>query len=221
MLGAEIFSGASTGLLLGVLLGLSSSPVVGLVVGAVAALLASIIGLPRVAKDGDTVPSETVGAASRRFTAVRAGMFGIFCVAGLLGGIYLRTHDALSPARPSLRQRFNDLVDLGFSNAEARRAVLLSLDDGAGHGPPSEATTKAGNSDALLHDTLLFSGGSQRCDRLDADRFADVKAAIAAYSAMNEPALARVATAINLQIADEKVRRETLKSVVEAVCATR
>ena len=128
MLAAQIFSGAGVGLLLGMLLGLSSSPVVSLVVGALAALLASLVGIRVPGKEPAEAPTETVSVAQKRAAAFRAGVFGLSCLLGLLGGIYLRTHNALSPIQPSLKQQVDELVSVGFSAVEARRiAVLHSL----------------------------------------------------------------------------------------------
>jgi hypothetical protein len=142
-------------------------------------------------------------------------------VLGLLGGIYLRTHNALSPAQPSLKQQVDELVSVGFSAAEARRiAVLHSLDAGSTEAKSTDAT-KAADTAVMVRSTLLFSDTAERCERLSVDRFKDVGAAIAAYKAMDEPVLLRIATAINQQLSDEKARMELLRSVVEAMCARR
>jgi hypothetical protein len=221
MLAAQIFSGAGVGLLLGILLGLSSSPVVSLVVGALAALLAAFIGIRLPGKEAADAPPETISVAQRRAAAFRAGAFGLTCVLGLLGGIYLRTHNSLSPAQPSLRQQVDELTAVGFSAVEARRiAVLHSLDVGSSEAKPTE-TTKAADAVAMVRSTLLFAGSAERCERVSVDRFKDMAAAMAAYKAMDEPALLRVATAINQRLADDKARMELLRSVAEAVCAGR
>jgi hypothetical protein len=221
MLTAQIFSGAGVGLLLGMLLGLSSSPVVSLVVGALAALLASLVGIRVPGKEPGEAPTEATSAAQRRAAAYRAGVFGFTCLLGLLGGISLRTHNALSPVQPSLKQQVDELVSVGFSAVDARRiAVLHSLDAGATEGKSSDAT-RVVDTGAMLRKTILFASAAESCDRLSVDRFKDVEAAIAAYKTMDEPALVRIAVAINQQRTDEKARMELLRSVVEALCARR
>ena len=221
MLAAQIFSGAGVGLLLGMLLGLSSSPVVSLVVGALAALLASLVGIRVPGKEPAEAPTETVSVAQKRAAAFRAGVFGLTCLLGLLGGIYLRTHNALSPIQPSLKQQVDELVSVGFSAAEARRiAVLHSLDAGSTESKPTDAT-KVADAGAMLRRTVLFASTAENCDRLNVDRFKDVDTAIAAYKAMDEPAFVRIAQAINQQRTDEKARMELLRSVVEALCGKR
>jgi len=211
MLAAQILSGAGTGVLLGMLLGLSASPVVGLVVGALAAVLAPLVGVRLPRKEGDA-PAEAETAAQKKAAAIRAGVFGFCCVLGLLIGIALRTHDALSPAAPTLKQRVDELVGVGFSPAEARRIAIV-------HALEAAPDAKTEKSAATVHNTLLFGSSTDGCERLSVDRFKDTAAAAAAYQAMDQPVLTRIATAINRQIADEKARMGMLRAVVEAVCA--
>jgi len=221
MVALQIFSGAGTGLLLGLLLGLSSSPVVGLVVGALAALLASLVGIRVHAKEAADAPAEPVSAAQRKLAALRSGVFGFTCVLSLLGGIYLRTHNALSAPPPTLLQQVDELKALGFSPQEARKlAVLHTLDAGS---PVAKSAQEAKVSDAatMLRNTTLFADSTDSCERLSVDRYKDMAAAMAAYQAMDKPVLLRIATAINQQLADEKARMALLRSVVEALCVGR
>jgi len=211
MLLAELFAGAGTGLLLGLLLGLSASPVVGVVVGALAALLAALIGL-RLPARADAA-SEAASPAQRRAGHWRAAVFSLLCVLGLLAGLYIRTHDLLSPAPPSLRQRVDELSAIGFSATEARRIVVLHRLDDAPLPPAAPAAAPSSKNSAL------FSAQAERCERLDPGRFKDLAATVAAYRAMDEPAMARVAQAISNQAGDEAARMDLLRAVLEAVCA--
>ena len=221
MLLAQIFSGAGTGLLLGLLLGLSSSPVVGLVVGALAAMLASLIGIHVPGKAPTEDPQETVSAAQSKAAAVRAGVFGFACVLGLFAGITLRTHDALAPAQPTLKQKIAELRDFGFSDIEARRiAVPVAFEPKMSEAKPGP-TPKPSESLAMLRATHLFAGTTERCERLDPDRYKDTDAAIAAYKGIGEAELADITAAIRRQLPAEEARRNMLRSVVEAVCAQR
>jgi len=209
MLLAELFAGAGTGLLLGLLLGLSASPVVAVVVGALAALLASLIGLPLPGKAG--AAADAPGPAQRKAAHWRAAVFSLVCVLGLLIGLYVRTHDLLSPTPRSLQVQVDELTALGFSSAEARRIVVLhKLDDSP---VPAPAST------ALPGRSLLFAAQAERCERLNPERFKDLAATVAAYRAMDEAAMARVAQAISNQAGDEAARMDLLKAVLEAVCA--
>ena len=140
--------------------------------------------------------------------AMRAGVFGFTCVMGVLGSIYLRTHDALSPPRPSLKQQVDELVTVRFSPAEARKIAVLNA-------------VKAADAMPLPRTTLLFGVATERCERLSVDRFKDLKAAIVAYKAMDETALLHIAEAIEQQLADDMARIAVMRSVTEALCASK
>lgn len=98
-----IFNGLGIGLLLGILLGLSISPVVSGVVATLSSLLAVLIGLNE--KYIDTLKS------------LRIGAFGLFAVAGILLGLYIRANDPLSP---SLNERKKEFEELGFNEQEIK-----------------------------------------------------------------------------------------------------
>jgi len=211
MLLAELFAGAGTGLLLGLLLGLSASPVVGVVVGALAALLAALIGLPMPGKS--TTAAEAPSPARRKAAHWRAAVFSLACMLGLLFGLYVRTHDLLSPAPRSLQAQVDELKALGFTADQARRIVVLHRLDDAPLPPPAPAAAPSSKNSAL------FSAQAERCERLNPGRFKDLAATVAAYRAMDEPAMARVAQAISNQAGDEAARMDLLRAVLEAVCA--
>jgi len=216
MLLAELFAGAGTGLLLGLLLGLSASPVVGVVVGALAALLAALIGLPMPGKSTATTATAAAEASSparRKAAHWRAAVFSLACMLGLLFGLYVRTHDLLSPAPRSLQAQVDELKALGFTADQARRIVVLHRLDDAPLPPAAPAAAPSSKNSAL------FSAQAERCERLNPGRFKDLAATVAAYRAMDEPAMARVAQAISNQAGDEAARMDLLRAVLEAVCA--
>lgn len=84
--GAEVAAGMGLGLLVGVLLGLSSTGVVGGVVTALAAVLAAFLGL------------SGTGASSKGMSVGRARIaaFGFACTLGVGLGLATRAHDWLS-----------------------------------------------------------------------------------------------------------------------------
>ena len=215
MVAAQIFSGVGIGLLLGLLLGLSSSPVVGLVVGALPALIASFVGLRMQSKEGADTATDAGSPAQRKLAALRAGCFGLTCVVGLLCGIYLRTHDSLSPAPVPPKQQMEELLALGFSAAEARALVVQRL------WGPLPGTAKPADSPAALRSSSLFAGNSDLCERASMQRFQGMDSAIAAYQAMGAPELERVAKAIHQQPGDEKAHVAVWSSVLGALCAGR
>jgi hypothetical protein len=101
-----LYSGSGIGLLIGVLMGLAVSPTVGIIIGALASVLAVLLGL-NDAQFGDA-------------KGVRIGSFGFACVIGAFFGIFVRTHNLLSP---SPRDLLDSYVDLGFSKQQVLKFV--------------------------------------------------------------------------------------------------
>lgn len=102
----SVFSGASIGLMIGVLLGQSLSPVVGIFLGALGTALAALLGL------NDAHFSTAKG--------LRIGSLGLAVLVGGTGGIYMRTHNLLSP---SLEQQRDQLRALGYPEKDALRLL--------------------------------------------------------------------------------------------------
>jgi hypothetical protein len=97
------------------LLGLSVSPVVSGVVATLSGLLAILIGVNEKYLDP--------------LKSLRIGAFGIFAVAGILLGLYLRAND---PFAPSLLDRKNEYVAIGYSDEEARAFITKSVEADTG-----------------------------------------------------------------------------------------
>jgi hypothetical protein len=201
---AQLYSGSGLGLMLGLLLGLSSTPVVAVVVGAIAALLGSIVlpHVPSKAAAGDA-------AETRATIDLRAGAFGMACVVGILGGIWLRTHDVLSPKTPTLIEKLEQWKSIGFSPQEAR--VLVARSEGLGEGGGTKVTAALPTTR-----TLLFGDPTTRCAQLKVDRYANVNAAATAYEAYGESALAQVARGLS-RLPDSDAHK-ALEVIVEAAC---
>tara|TARA_R110002111_G_scaffold116234_9_gene177463 strand:- start:1823 stop:2692 length:870 start_codon:yes stop_codon:yes gene_type:complete len=103
---AAIFNGLGIGAFLGLLLGLSVSPVVSGVIGTISSLLAILVGLNE--KFLDPIKS------------LRIGSFGLFSVVGILLGLYIRANN---PFAPSLADKMNDYLEIGYSDSEARNFI--------------------------------------------------------------------------------------------------
>ncbi len=99
---SALLNGAGVGLFLGLLLGLAVSPVVSGMIGTLSSLLVVLLGL------NDKYLSTTKG--------LRIGSFGLLAVAGVLLGMYIRTHDALSPSTVTLKQEYSKA---GFNDDQA------------------------------------------------------------------------------------------------------
>lgn len=208
----QVFSGASIGLLLGLLMGLSASPVVALVVGAFAALLGAVV-LPQ-AKGGanDTTPGRQHSAAWR------SGALSLAAIVGLVAGLWMRTHDALSPPRPTLAQQVAAVQAAGFGAEEARRLVASREFPAA---RAASAPTAAAPAIADHRSTILFSADATTCERLAPSRFKDVAAAALSYEAAGFTALAGVARSLGKELTDEGQRKVALVAVVGIACAAR
>ena len=105
-LAGEIVAGAGLGLLVGMLLGLSVTQVVGGVVAALSAILAGFFGLSGLA---GPVRSWRIGA------------FGFGCVLGVVAGLAIRSGTLLAPSVASDVQKWQQA---GFPPEEARAYVL-------------------------------------------------------------------------------------------------
>lgn len=103
---AAIFNGLGIGSFLGLLLGLSVSPVVSGVIGTISSLLAILVGLNE--KFLDPIKS------------LRIGSFGLFSVIGILVGLYIRANN---PFAPSLADKMTAYTEIGFTDEEARNFV--------------------------------------------------------------------------------------------------
>jgi hypothetical protein len=158
--GPLLFAGAGTGLLLGLLLGLSASPVVAAVVGGLVTAAAAYWNL--TADAGDQAAR---GVSTAR--AVAAGVLCIGCIAGLLGGLWLRTRDlfAVTPAHHVARW-----TAAGYSLPEARALAAFQTTGmtlpgySAGTAKPNPAQS-----------TALFSGAAEACDRVRPDDYAGLE----------------------------------------------
>jgi hypothetical protein len=109
---ADAISGASLGTFLGLIIGMTTSPVAAAVIGTVTALATSFIGL------GDKLLPTTTAPSLTRLT-----LFSLFAAGSLLAGVYIRTHDVLAPTPKQLMAR---LIAAQFTNSEALDIVRFT-----------------------------------------------------------------------------------------------
>lgn len=134
-----ILNGMGIGLLLGMLLGLSISPVVSGVIATLTGLLAVLLGLDEKYLDP--------------LKSLRIGTFGIFAVLGILAGLHIRANDSFAP---SMLEKKNEFVALGYSDAEARAFITKSIEADTGKtrreaGVLYSSTVDAGACDVLVY----------------------------------------------------------------------
>jgi len=150
----DVFAGLMLGALVGLLVGLSSVPIVGAVVTALIALLVTFFGLQ--ASDAKL---------SAKASAARIGGFGLGMSVLLVVGVLARSHGWL---QPSIGDRVDHYVGAGFAPAIALDLALfdqsgLLTGSLAGQTAPERPTATSG---------LLFTDkGDPNCTTLAADRF--------------------------------------------------
>lgn len=153
--GREIASGAGLGLLVGTLVGLSTSSVVGPVIGALAAVVAAFLGFK-------AAPAENDLSGSRQW---RTAGFGFACVAGLVFGIFARANDWLG--EPPNRQ-VKYWIDAG---ATREAAVAYVAYERLGIKPTGSEIVPLPRSSTSAS-VLFASHDVSECTQLARDRFA-------------------------------------------------
>ena len=213
LMATQVFSSLGIGLLVGILLGLSSAPVVGLIVGSITALLASLLGFKVPVRGGgdDGHDDRLPEASAQTLIGLRAGTFGFACVLGIFVGIYMRTHDVLSPKPPGLAERYEELLAIGFA-PEAARGLLV------GDGPAAYAAPEA---TPTTRQTVLFESEIEGCSNLAADRFATLEVAADYYRSRDLDWLADIAGDIDEELEEDGDKRFALDAVVSAACRER
>lgn len=131
------YGGSGIGLLFGIIMGTSTTPTVATILGALTAVLAGVLGL------NDKYFNNA--------KAVRIGSFGFACVIGAYMGLFVRSHNLLSPSPEALKKQY---VQLGFSEERALELVLykefgFTIEEEA----PSQTVTTVENSEQANSDT--------------------------------------------------------------------
>lgn len=174
-------AGLSLGTLVGLLIGLSSVPVVASAVGALLALLVTFFGFVR-----------NEGTMATRTSGARLAGFGLAMAVALIGGIALRSHGALGPSFADRVARFT------VEGMPRGRALDLAAYEHLGLRMGQLAQVEAPAA-APAASPYAFSGaGDPACAMLDADRYASVQARLAAMHSRGGPwaAVGRLGTGL-------------------------
>jgi len=118
-LATQILSGVGLGLLLGMIAGLSVSPVVQVILGALVTVVTGFLGLQAAPADG--AASGVLG--NLKINEVRIGSFAFACVAGILCGLFIRSNAPFT----SITHDVKKWTDAGYSEPEARQNVAFQL----------------------------------------------------------------------------------------------
>lgn len=204
----QVFSGLGIGLLVGIIVGLSVSPVVSIILGSLAALLAAFMGL----QDGGAAEPANPNFLSRlNMSGLRMGSFGFACVAGILFGLFIRSHDLLSIP---VERQVEKWTKAGYKVEEARQFVAFQK---LGVKPAAKEIIagniqKAGSSN-------LYAGLSQidLCYEISLARYGDdASEVLKAYRRQENEKLTRLADQIERLPGDEQ--KHVLKAVEEVLC---
>jgi hypothetical protein len=191
---SDVLAGAGLGLMLGTLMGLSESEVVGTVVAALAAVLAVFLGL-------DITTGSVLGAL--RVNGARIGSLGLATVVGVGLGLHVRVNDPFLPAPVDQLGRWQaalpDDPTLAKQLMMWERIGILPAAFQFGDAPPEGEVAVEVAEGAQTRRSVLFStfGDYDVCDSLSPDRLPDPADQLAAYGRMGAPpVLPRIAEVI-------------------------
>lgn len=201
-----LLAGVSPGLLLGVLVGLAASPVVGSVVGGLVTLLATFLGLRETKGDEAALAGRAREDDLRRLTL--AG-FGVACLGGLFWGLYLRTHEVLSP---SVSEQVKRWTDASYDEQQARALVALRL---VGLVPAGATARTPSQADQAVAG-VLFAGAREQCDAANPQGLSNAAAVAGLYRTVGSP-WAQYAKVIARQ--PEQTRLDLLRAGWALVCS--
>lgn len=166
----NFLAGSALGAFIGLLIGLSTSPITAAVASGLVAILAAFFGLAKDAPSGAPDWLQRVIG------------FGLVGMVALLVGLHLRVTDSFGP---SLGREVQELVAAGFDKPDAltivrfRRFGLVpgGMPARSSHEPAALATSAPS-----ARSTVLFGASAQTCAELDPRRFADPNEALAAFT---------------------------------------
>lgn len=150
--GVDVFAGVGLGLFLGTIAGLSVSPVVQAILGALVTVLTGFLSV------------QATGPRSGA-SALRIGCFGFASVVGLLFGLYVRTANPFE----SIDQRVKDWTRADYSKEQAKAFVAFER---LGFKPKDQEVVGAENT-VKEHSTAIFAAvvADNDCADLDPDNF--------------------------------------------------
>jgi hypothetical protein len=163
-------AGMSMGALVGLLIGLSSVPVVASAVGALLALLVTFFGFAR-----------SDGAIATRISGARVAGFGLAMAAALIVGIALRSHGALGPSYADRVAHF------AVEGMPRERALDLAAYEHLGLRMGQLAQVQAPATPPQASPYAFNSAGDPACATLDADRYDSPAARLAAMQSRGGP----------------------------------
>ena len=198
-------AGGTIGLVLGLMVGMSVSKVVASVVGAVTAGAIAFVGLR-----AEPIAAMDAGVAVL-LPQLRVASFALGCLAGLLGGVYIRARDVLGE---SIRAQVKGWESAGFSVEEARKIVLFLE---AGIVPPGWSVAKKAPTQRQGR-SLLYGAGSDLSAEIEPEKFANVAEVLQTWAAVGGR-WKMLAELVTKEIAPAK-QDAVVKSLHRILCST-
>ncbi|MDN3666924.1 hypothetical protein ACFFU1_08205 [Algibacter miyuki] len=134
-----IFGGAGLGILIGLLIGMSTSGTVGLIIGSLASFLLVLLGFK---EKGDS-NSQTL----------RVGSFGLFCSLAIIIGLFFRVNNSFTPTLKSEIEMWT--ADSIFSMDEAKAFVLYERFGFVPSGVKVDSTIDRKRAQSVLYGTKV------------------------------------------------------------------
>lgn len=178
---AMVAAACGLGLLTGLLVGLSTAGVTASVVSALLAMAAGVAALTGVTNPFLPTGDSAAGRSATHNWALLA--FALAAVAGLGGGLWVRTHDLLSPSPQEVAARWQAA---GLSKESAARLAVLQL-TGATLAEDGGMEAAADNQPSALASVLFSVVAAEDCQRTDPSRAPDADEARTAWSLAPAP----------------------------------
>ena len=186
-MGMNALAGFSLGTLVGVLIGLSSVPVVASVVAALLALLVTFFGFAR-----------PEGTMATRTSGARFAGFGLAMALALAGGIALRAHGTLGPSFADRVARFT------VAGLPQQQALELATYEHLGFQLGQLAKVEAPKALPASSPFAFSNTGDPACAVLDADHYSNAENRRKAMEQRGEPWATIARLSVNLP-ADQAV----------------
>lgn len=192
-----ITGGAGLGLLIGLLIGLSTVNTVGLIIGTLSSVLLVLLGFKG---EGDVLAQ-----------ALRVGAFGLFCSAAILAGLYLRVNNSFVPSVESELKRWS--ANGAFTQEEAKKYFLYEK---FGFMPTGAVVDTSVN--VKKNQTVLYSSevSFQDCEKLIGYENFPLNEELLAYEKIGG-VWERVAVSVRESIEQEN-QKETLHLIRKCLC---
>lgn len=204
----EFATGAALGALLGFILGLAHSPVVGTIVTALAGLLVTFLGLTTAS--GQSSSGDATSKPLLRTSRARITGFALLCIVGIALGLMIRTRSWLSP---SIKSRIEALTEsAAFTSDEAKAIVKAQL---LTSGATEDQKLQASN---MLSTLFAAVGTKKPCESLRGQSFATGSAALQFAATLGDPAWKRIVDRLHDRYASDDERLRAFNLVRDLEC---